>query len=206
MLSTRHSRFFTGRGLFTAPTKALTVKGYLCTTACHKSSRGTVFMEPATKPSRQKVSLRTAPQLQPLARQPVKRRRYTVTDSAAKVRKRHDTTPNLQHMAESAPAKSSYVAKQAVDAGASASESMQQLVPNKAFPFIKHAGHATAEGLHKPIGLILASAYLLGTVCQMSGIFAKFVQGRATCKAFHCALSCLPHLQVLRLAQTGCQP
>lgn len=44
------------------------------------------------------------------------------------------------------------------------------LVPNRAFPFIKHAGEQAALGLHKPIGLVLASAYLLGAVCQLSGI------------------------------------
>ena len=43
------------------------------------------------------------------------------------------------------------------------------LVPNRAFPFIKHAGEQPALGLHKPIGLVLASAYLLGAVCQLSG-------------------------------------
>ena len=44
------------------------------------------------------------------------------------------------------------------------------LVPNRAFPFIKHAGEQAALGLHKPIGLILASAYLLGAACQLSGM------------------------------------
>lgn len=44
------------------------------------------------------------------------------------------------------------------------------LVPNRAFPFIKQTGEQALLGLHKPIGLILASAYLLGAVCQLSGI------------------------------------
>ena len=44
------------------------------------------------------------------------------------------------------------------------------LVPNRAFPFIKHAGEQAALGLHKPIGLVLASAYLLGVICHVSGV------------------------------------
>ena len=43
-------------------------------------------------------------------------------------------------------------------------------VPNRAFPFIKHAEQQAALGLHKPIGLILASAYILGAACQLSGL------------------------------------
>ena len=43
-------------------------------------------------------------------------------------------------------------------------------VPNRAFPFIKHAKEQAASGLHKPIGLILASAYILGAACQLSGL------------------------------------
>lgn len=43
------------------------------------------------------------------------------------------------------------------------------LVPNRAFPFIKHAEQQAASGLHKPVGLILASAYILGAACQLSG-------------------------------------
>ena len=44
------------------------------------------------------------------------------------------------------------------------------LIPNRAFPFIKHAGEQAALGLHKPVGLVLASAYLLGVICRMSGM------------------------------------
>lgn len=43
-------------------------------------------------------------------------------------------------------------------------------VPNRAFPFIKHRDEQVALGLHKPIGLILASAYILGAACQLSGM------------------------------------
>ena len=43
------------------------------------------------------------------------------------------------------------------------------LVPNRAFPFIKQTEEQALLGLHKPIGLILASAYLLGAVCQLTG-------------------------------------
>lgn len=43
-------------------------------------------------------------------------------------------------------------------------------VPNRAFPFIKHTDEQAALGLHKPIGLILASAYVLGAACQLSGM------------------------------------
>ena len=45
-------------------------------------------------------------------------------------------------------------------------------VPNRAFPFIKHAEEQAALGLHKPIGLVLASAYILGAACQLSGILS----------------------------------
>lgn len=48
------------------------------------------------------------------------------------------------------------------------------LVPNRAFPFIKQTGEQALLGLHKPIGLILASAYLLGAVCQLSGAGWQF--------------------------------
>lgn len=45
-------------------------------------------------------------------------------------------------------------------------------VPNRAFPFIKHMDEQAALGLHKPIGLILASAYVLGAACQLSGVLS----------------------------------
>lgn len=45
-------------------------------------------------------------------------------------------------------------------------------VPNRAFPFIKHANEQAASGLHKPVGLILASAYVLGAACQLSGMLS----------------------------------
>ncbi len=48
------------------------------------------------------------------------------------------------------------------------------LVPNRAFPFIKQTEEQALLGLHKPIGLILASAYLLGAVCQLSGAAWQF--------------------------------
>lgn len=50
------------------------------------------------------------------------------------------------------------------------------LVPNRAFPFIKHAGDQAALGLHKPIGLVLASAYLLGAACQLSGTLPRILK------------------------------
>ena len=53
--------------------------------------------------------------------------------------------------------------------GALEQDHASMLVPNRAFPFIKHAGEQALLGLHKPIGLVLASAYLLGAVCQLSG-------------------------------------
>ena len=49
------------------------------------------------------------------------------------------------------------------------------LVPNRAFPFIKHAGEQAALGLHKPVGLVLASAYLLGVICCMSGMLVSLM-------------------------------
>lgn len=42
-------------------------------------------------------------------------------------------------------------------------------IPNKALPFIKQAADSTVDGLHKPIGLVLASAHILGTACHLSG-------------------------------------
>ena len=60
------------------------------------------------------------------------------------------------------------------------------LVPNRAFPFIKHAGEQAALGLHKPIGLVLASAYLLGVICHVSGV---------------CSL-CMPTLSALQRQNT----
>lgn len=64
----------------------------------------------------------------------------------------------------------------AVDSGTSqgtpsSADLVPNLVPNPAFPFIKHAdAEQAALGLHKPVGLILASAYILGAACQLSGI------------------------------------
>jgi hypothetical protein len=62
------------------------------------------------------------------------------------------------------------------------------LAPNKALPFIKQAAEgASSAGLHKPVGLVLASAYVLGTACQLSGAAAlmflpgaPFTQGIAS--------------------------
>ena len=41
--------------------------------------------------------------------------------------------------------------------------------PNKAFPFLLESERNTLDGMHKPLGLIVASAYVLATACQLSG-------------------------------------
>lgn len=221
LLSAKRSLSFSGRGLLSGPRTLLNLRGPLVATRCHKSSHGTVLMEPAKKSLQHKRPVHAPPQLQPLVRQPVRRKRYMV-DSPAKLSQKKVPQSDLERTVGRVPAKGKQMAKQAVNAGAAASESVQQLVPNKAFPFIKHAGQQTAEGLHKPIGLVLASAYLLGTICHLSGTQTGLVHMQ------HCAL-CLcdsPHLasrsihpfvtegfciegchhaQALRLAQNGCQ-
>ena len=68
-------------------------------------------------------------------------------------------------------------------------------VPNRAFPFIKHAEEQAALGLHKPIGLVLASAYILGAACQLSGIlslhcYTLVSQPSYTCSALISHMSC----------------
>ncbi|KAK9917725.1 hypothetical protein WJX75_007567 [Coccomyxa subellipsoidea] len=42
--------------------------------------------------------------------------------------------------------------------------------PRKALPFLSEAADRATHGLHKPIGLVLTSAYVLGTACQLSGV------------------------------------
>lgn len=176
MLSAKRSPVFAGQGLHNAPRRAYKLRASASTTRCQRSARGTVLMEPTVKPHLHKHSLQPATQLKPLVRQPV-RQKYHTPDSPAKVRQKQSGTADMQHMVKAAPAKGRHVAKQAVNAGASASETVQQLVPNKAFPFIKQTGHHKAEGLHKPIGLVLASAYLLGIVCHLSGIPTSVLHG-----------------------------
>lgn len=61
-------------------------------------------------------------------------------------------------------------------------------VPNRAFPFIKHTDEQAALGLHKPIGLILASAYILGAACQLSGMLT-----------LHCCIIVAKHCHTHRL-------
>lgn len=168
VLSGRRSLVFTGCGLSTLPRNNFKWKGLSLTVTCHKSPHGTVLMEPTARVSQQQKVVPALPQLKPIVRQAVRRKRYSV-DPQHKTKKRMSTVPDMQRTVEHAPAKGRQMAKHVVDAGAVASESVQHLVPNKAFPFIKHSGQQTAEGLHKPIGLILASAYLLGTVCHLSG-------------------------------------
>lgn len=41
--------------------------------------------------------------------------------------------------------------------------------PSKALPFLSEAADKLTDGLHKPVGLVLSSAYILGTACQLSG-------------------------------------
>lgn len=66
-------------------------------------------------------------------------------------------------------------AQKAADAvppgGKCIAQELPALSPNKALPWIKQAAEgATITGLHKPVGLVLASAYVLGTACQLSGV------------------------------------
>ena len=71
------------------------------------------------------------------------------------------------------------------------------LVPNRAFPFIKQTGEQALLGLHKPIGLILASAYLLGAVCQLSGAAWQFTTSNNVC--YFTANSGLVHMRLLSI-------
>ena len=41
--------------------------------------------------------------------------------------------------------------------------------PTKAVPFLSEAADRATDGLHKPIGLVLASAHILGSACLLSG-------------------------------------
>lgn len=41
--------------------------------------------------------------------------------------------------------------------------------PTKALPFLSEAADRATDGLHKPIGLVLASAHILGSACLLSG-------------------------------------
>jgi len=41
--------------------------------------------------------------------------------------------------------------------------------PSKALPFLSEAADKLTDGLHKPVGLVLSSSYILGTACQLSG-------------------------------------
>ena len=182
MLSAKRSLVFGGQGLYTAPKTAYKLRASASVTRCQRSARGTVLMQPTVKPHLRKPSTQPATQLKPLVRQPV-RRKYHFTNSSAKVRQQQLGPADMQHMANVAPAKGRKIAKQAINAGVSASETVHQLVPNKAFPFIKQTGHKTAEGLHKPIGLVLASAYLLGTVCHLSGIPTSLLHDVCTHKS-----------------------
>lgn len=66
--------------------------------------------------------------------------------------------------------------KREADARASAEQLDDAgFIPNKALPFIKQAADSTVDGLHKPIGLVLASAYILGTACHLSGAQVTFL-------------------------------
>lgn len=42
--------------------------------------------------------------------------------------------------------------------------------PTKALPFLSEAADKATDGLHKPIGLVLASAHILGSACLLSGL------------------------------------
>ncbi|CAL8463628.1 g3162 [Coccomyxa elongata] len=42
--------------------------------------------------------------------------------------------------------------------------------PKKALPFLSEAADRATDGLHKPIGLVLASAHILGSACLLSGV------------------------------------
>lgn len=51
-------------------------------------------------------------------------------------------------------------------AGAALAEAPQPAGTGKVLPFVDVGGY---EGLHKPVGLVLSSAYILGTAVQLSG-------------------------------------
>ena len=58
---------------------------------------------------------------------------------------------------------------QAAAAGAREGGEQAAASPNKALPFIRQVADGSADGLHKPVGLVLASAYVLSTACSLSG-------------------------------------
>ncbi|KAL3130994.1 hypothetical protein ABBQ38_000318 [Trebouxia sp. C0009 RCD-2024] len=92
---------------------------------------------------------------------PVKRKWHISSSHSGRDRSRSATTK--PHAASADNAVTSQRTRPSTDL-------VPSLVPNRAFPFIKHAEQQAALGLHKPVGLILASAYILGAACQLSGI------------------------------------
>eukprot|EP00884_Botryococcus_braunii_P018479 jgi/Botrbrau1/5314/Bobra.0391s0026.1 len=98
------------------------------------------------------------------------RRRTTVTKHGLRPfrvafhRRRHLQSRRLSDGISQAPLKSSRSGLNTTQIAGSAKEI---LAPSKAFPFLPE-GHLP-DGLHKPIGLIVASAYTLATACLLSG-------------------------------------
>jgi len=96
------------------------------------------------------------------------KRRWQISRPVSQVEQARPMTKKPCTITTSQPSTRSHSqSKQVSDLGPS-------LVPNRAFPFIKQTEEQALLGLHKPIGLILASAYLLGAVCQLSGAGWQF--------------------------------
>ena len=128
-----------------------------------KSDRGTVLVKRAQNQQTDRarpVDIETARGEQLKHRRMQVKHKWHISNARSRVDRERITTTK--------PCTPS-VAKPGSNGIQSSAELVPSLVPNRAFPFIKHAGEQPALGLHKPVGLVLASAYLLGAACELSG-------------------------------------
>ena len=135
-----------------------------CAPTISKTGHGTILIDRSQKPRASRVGLNPRDRGFEHSHSQV-RRKWHVTSPTSQADKARPTTSKPCTPSGSRPNMPGQAQPGAV------SDYAPSLVPNRAFPFIKHAGEQAALGLHKPIGLVLASAYLLGAVCQLSGIY-----------------------------------
>lgn len=174
MLSAKTSPTFKG-SIFSQSQRARPTNASRGITTCQRTAHGTVLVNPKPRaPQEVPPPPSPATALRPLVKQPLRRTWHNSKPSARP--KKNQTPPSeIQRSIIKADASGKSTAKKALGVGVAASQTVQQLVPNKAFPFVKHAGEQVAEGLHKPVGLVLASSYLLGTTCHLSGTAPSYV-------------------------------
>lgn len=166
--SPRQGSYLAGTRLIFSPRRLPQRSGQRIPTVS-KGGHGTVLLDRAHKPQSDKIDLVNLSSSRKVYPRHVKHKWHVsqpgTQDSTARPMTRKPCTPaQVQQNLNVTPA--------------------PVLVPNRAFPFIKHAGEQAALGLHKPIGLVLASAYLLGVICHVSGIDTSPVWMPTTMGAF----------------------